>query len=38
MVIFIEVPPAEEDDPAPEFGIGAIQERTVGKRKKTVPR
>jgi hypothetical protein len=42
MVMFIEVPPAEEDDPAPELDIGSIHRKpicaTARKRKKAVPR
>jgi hypothetical protein len=40
MVMFIEVPPEEEDDPAPEQDIGSIHTKpicaTAGKRMKAV--
>jgi hypothetical protein len=42
MVMFIEVPPAEEDDPAPELDIGSIHRKPIcvmaRKRKKAVLR
>jgi hypothetical protein len=38
MVMFIEVPPEEEDDPAPELDIVAIHRENDRKGKNTAPR